>query len=215
ERNTKVEEFHNFLTRMNTGDIVTTTSDEQLHLGRIAGAPTRRPSPDGLADLVRPVDWAANGAPVDVPDLPPGLRPRRRVQQDGVELTRELPQLGPLLDLAATADEREAEEAEDRAAVPRVVLRRVRPALARELHLPAEWLQEVVDVLQDRRQLVLYGPPGTGKTYLAMELARHLTRDPQNVTMVQFHPTYSYEDFFEGYRPAQGPDGSVGFQLKP
>jgi 5-methylcytosine-specific restriction protein B len=215
ERNTKVEEFYNFLTRMSTGDVVTTTRDEQMLLGRITGAPTRQPSPDGPADLVRPVDWAANGAPVEVPDLPPGLRARLRVQQDVVDLTRELPQLAPLLDLAATADERVAEEAEDRAAVPRAVLPRVTPAFARELHLPEPWLQEVVDVLRDRRQLVLYGPPGTGKTHLATQLARHLTRDRQNVTMVQFHPTYSYEDFFEGYRPAQGPGGSVGFQLKP
>src|SRR5262249_22955382 len=152
-------------------DVVTTTRDEQMLLGRIAGAAEFKPSPEGLADLVRPVDWAANGAPVDVPDLPPGLRARLRVQQDVVDLTRELPQLAPLLDLAATADEREAEEAEDRAAAPRVVLPRITPALARELHLPEQWLQEIVDVLRDRRQLVLYGPPGTGKTHLALRLA--------------------------------------------
>ena len=215
ERNTKVEEFHNFLNRMNTDDVVATTSNEKMRLGRITGAAAFEHSPDGLADLVRPVDWATNGAPVDVPDLPPLLRARLRVQQDVVDLTRDLPQLAPLLDLADTADEQEAEEAEERATVPRVVLPRVTSALARELHLPEQWLQEVVDVLRDRRQLVLYGPPGTGKTHLAMKLAQHLTHDPQNVTMVQFHPTYTYEDFFEGYRPAQGPDGSVGFQLKP
>jgi 5-methylcytosine-specific restriction enzyme B len=215
ERNTKVEEFYSFLTRMSPGDVVTTTREEQMLLGRITGTARLASSSGGLADLVRPVDWATTGAPVDMPDLPPLLRARLRVQQDVVELTRDLPQLAPLLDLAGNADEDEAEEAEDRAAAPQVVLPRVTPAFARELHLPEDWLQEVVDVLRERRQLVLYGPPGTGKTHLAMKLAQHLTRDPQNVKVVQFHPTYSYEDFFEGYRPAQAADGSVGFQLKP
>jgi len=44
-------------------------------------------------------------------------------------------------------------------------------ALATRLHLPAAALQEWVDLLQSRQQLVFYGPPGTGKTYLARELA--------------------------------------------
>jgi MoxR-like ATPase len=45
---------------------------------------------------------------------------------------------------------------------------------------------------------VLYGPPGTGKTWLARKLAQHLT-DEGAVKLVQFHPSYTYEDFFEGY----------------
>lgn len=35
------------------------------------------------------------------------------------------------------------------------------------------------------------------------------------VTIVQFHPAYSYEDFFEGFRPTPHSDGQVGFELKP
>lgn len=45
-------------------------------------------------------------------------------------------------------------------------------------------------------------------------LARHLA-GPDNVTIVQFHPAYSYEDFFEGFRPTPRSDGQVGFELKP
>lgn len=215
ERRSKVEEFHSFLSRMNVDDVVTTTSEERMVLGRITGPATRATDPDGMTELVRPVDWATGGAPVDVPDLPPLVQARLRVQQDVVDLSRELPQLSSLLDLVASTDEQEAEEAQDRAAPARVVVPRPAPGLARELHLPEEWVQTVVDVLRERRQLVLYGPPGTGKTYLATRLARHLTRDPQNVKLVQFHPGYSYEDFFEGYRPAQEADGSVGFRLTP
>ena len=63
-----------------------------------------------------------------------------------------------------------------------------------------DWLQECVELLRDRPQLIFYGPPGTGKTYIAQELAGHLATEA-NVKIVQFHPAYTYEDFFEGYRP--------------
>ncbi|MBO3141992.1 McrB family protein, partial [Dermatophilus congolensis] len=86
---------------------------------------------------------------------------------------------------------------------------------AKTNHVSQRWLQETIDLLWDRRQIIFYGPPGTGKTYLARKIAYHLTH-PDNVSLVQFHPAYSYEDFFEGYRPAPPTDdGRVGFQLTP
>ncbi len=69
-----------------------------------------------------------------------------------------------------------------------------------------EWLNEVRDLLWDERQLIFYGPPGTGKTYLAQELAEFLSGGPEQVKLVQFHPSYAYEDFFEGFRPREDPD---------
>jgi 5-methylcytosine-specific restriction protein B len=62
--------------------------------------------------------------------------------------------------------------------------------------------------------LVFYGPPGTGKTYLAMKLAEHFGGGPEQVKIVQFHPSYSYEDFFEGFRPVEDPESrEVAFRL--
>src|SRR5699024_11030276 len=88
--------------------------------------------------------------------------------------------------------------------------------LADGLHMPREELQQFVDVLQQRQQIVFYGPPGTGKTYLAQELARFLAGpdDPSRVQLVQFHPSYAYEDFFEGYRPTLTESGQPGFALQ-
>jgi 5-methylcytosine-specific restriction protein B len=61
---------------------------------------------------------------------------------------------------------------------------------------------------------VLYGPPGTGKTYLAMKLAEHFGGGAEQVKLVQFHPSYAYEDFFEGFRPAEDPETrEVAFRL--
>ena len=76
-------------------------------------------------------------------------------------------------------------------------------------------LQEIVDLLEDKRQVILYGPPGTGKTYLAQELAEALAPDEQSRSLVQFHPAYSYEDFFEGYRPVTDDNKQMRYELTP
>ena len=73
--------------------------------------------------------------------------------------------------------------------------------LAEELLVDEEFLEDVVERLNDKGQVIFYGPPGTGKTYLARKLAEALAPDPGQRALVQFHPSSSYEDFFEGYRP--------------
>ncbi len=73
--------------------------------------------------------------------------------------------------------------------------------LAEELLVERKFLDDVVELLKDKRQVIFYGPPGTGKTYLARKLAEALAPGPGQRALVQFHPSSSYEDFFEGYRP--------------
>ncbi len=84
--------------------------------------------------------------------------------------------------------------------------------LAGELLIDRSFLEDIEELLKDKRQVILYGPPGTGKTYLAREFAKTLA--PDRYTIVQFHPSSSYEDFFEGYRPDEGRDGSLTYGLK-
>ena len=44
-------------------------------------------------------------------------------------------------------------------------------ALADELLLPIDFLEEIDSLLEDKRQVIFQGPPGTGKTYVAQALA--------------------------------------------
>ena len=86
--------------------------------------------------------------------------------------------------------------------------------LARQLLVDVGFLKDIVSLLEDKGQVILYGPPGTGKTYLAQKLAKKLAPPESCRTLVQFHPSTSYEDFFEGYRPAgTGSDGGIRFEL--
>lgn len=50
--------------------------------------------------------------------------------------------------------------------------------------------------------IIFTGVPGTGKSYYAKRIGKHLAKDPKkDIFRVQFHPSYGYEDFVEGYRP--------------
>jgi 5-methylcytosine-specific restriction enzyme B len=64
-------------------------------------------------------------------------------------------------------------------------------------------LDEALDALREKRNIVLQGPPGVGKTFVARRLAKALigSDDPQRIEMIQFHQSYSYEDFIQGFRP--------------
>ncbi len=84
---------------------------------------------------------------------------------------------------------------------------------AKALLVDRSFLYDIVGLLEEKGQVILYGPPGTGKTYLAKRLAEALAPDPEFRGLVQFHPSTSYEDFFEGYRPVPAADGGIGYEL--
>ena len=86
--------------------------------------------------------------------------------------------------------------------------------LADELLLSPSFLEKVCALLDDKQQVIFQGPPGTGKTYVARQLAKHLSEPVGKVTLVQFHPSYAYEDFVRGFRPKITERGQAGFSLQ-
>lgn len=84
--------------------------------------------------------------------------------------------------------------------------------ISRALNLDVDWITRVVDALYRRGQVILYGPPGTGKTFVAKALTNAITGRPDAARRIQFHPSYTYEDFFAGYRPREK-DGQLVFEL--
>jgi len=78
----------------------------------------------------------------------------------------------------------------------------------RDLFMPGEEIDRILAQLKRRKNVVLQGPPGVGKTFIAKRLAFLMMQEcaPERVRTVQFHQSYSYEDFIQGFRPCE--DGS-------
>jgi 5-methylcytosine-specific restriction enzyme B len=84
--------------------------------------------------------------------------------------------------------------------------------LLKEVFIPAEKVEEIIETLDYKKNIILQGPPGVGKTFVAKRLAflHNGIKDDSKIAMVQFHQSYSYEDFIRGYKPSK----SGNFVLK-
>ena len=78
--------------------------------------------------------------------------------------------------------------------------------------------KEVVKIFNNNwnKQVILYGPPGTSKTYLAQKIAKEFLEVKDlntcpNYKLVQFHPSYSYEDFVRGIT-AKTENGNIEYK---
>jgi len=87
--------------------------------------------------------------------------------------------------------------------------------LSKQTYFPPYTITEIYELLNEKKQIIFYGPPGTSKTYFAKHFAHFFTQNKNNVKIIQFHPSYSYEDFVEGIRPILSETGNAaGFSLQ-
>lgn len=209
-RGQRLEELDRFLLRMREGDLVLTPMRGGVYIGEVSGPAHFAESAAAHSNLRRSVRWFNPAKPVDGSQLRAPVPALLQSQAYIVDLTEAYEQLATLVprDLAPAQPQTVPEPARRP-----LEFNPITPDFASNLLMDETELDKIVDLLWERRQIILYGPPGTGKTYLASKLARHLTDDGA-VKLVQFHPSYTYEDFFEGFRPEPGGSGTLTFTLR-
>ena len=187
KRPQEVGSISRFVFGIAVGDYVVTTNNQGgFHVGEIKGE-TTFDNDDGLPfPTRREVQWFSGGP------HPKNLLPAQALL--GVQTVLEL-----------RGDKRDAVlwfinvRKPEPAAVPYTI----DTMLSEGVFAEREDLERMLDLLQRKKSLILQGPPGTGKTFIARKLAYVLMgeKDDRRVSSVQFHQSYSYEDFVGGYKP--------------
>jgi 5-methylcytosine-specific restriction protein B len=211
ERRSRAGILDRFMNRIKTGHVVVTAHGHDVLVGRVTGPAAWAKSPEGRSLCRRAVQWLNFGLPLPRTDLSAGAQGKL----SGQNLVSDLGIYADEILALVQAGEPDPGTGVEPPAPVTLELPDPTQALADSLFVPLGWLDEVVELLREKRQIVFYGPPGTGKTYIAQALAAYLTETTGGEQrLVQFHPSYAYEDFFEGFRPRPGETpGSIVFDL--
>ena len=222
-RNGRTADHHANVRRVSRGDIVLHYANGAIRAlgvaeedGREGSRPAELPTDRWeTAGYLAPIEYSELEEPIELDELPPGLRTgvkggpfnvKGRVNQGYLfALSEEIAE--GIRRRFSTRWPRESPWEGGRTDT-------YTPTHAhQDLFLPPTHFTRLLTSLKSRKNLILQGPPGTGKTFIARRLAWCLIghEDDDPIEMVQFHQSYAYEDFVQGFRPTD--DG--GFVLKP
>lgn len=187
-----------FAKEMKQGDIVFAKKGMHLLVGR--GVVTsdylyEENQPDGFKHL-RKVDWTHKGE---------WNHPGQAVMKTLTDITQYTEYVEKLNSLFEN-------EAEDDAEETVVELKPYsKDDFLMDVYVSDKDYQDITSLIRKKKNVILQGAPGVGKTWAAKRLAYSMmgVKDPSRVMIIQFHQSYSYEDFIMGFRPSE-----KGFQLK-
>ena len=200
ENGTQKNDIHalwQFANEMKPGDVVFVKKGRSEILGRgiVAGDYVYDPE-GGHYPNCREVRWTSAGSwPID----------ERLAMKTLTEIT-DYPELLSRIEAFFEDSDDDVESEEPLVIFPEYSARQ----FLNEVYMDRERYDAIVGLLKTKKNIIMQGAPGVGKTYAAKRLAYSMmgVKDASRVMLVQFHQSYSYEDFIEGYRPS-----GAGFEL--
>lgn len=189
-----------FLQEMKPGDIVFAKKGMHSVIGRgVVTSEYIYDSEDPEYPNIRKVNWTNTG------DWEHPGQAVMKTLKDITSYTDYVAKLNALIDVNEDEDDVEPEETAFPEYTPEKFLE--------EVYMDGDSYDTLVELIRMKRNVILQGAPGVGKTFAAKRLAYSMMgcKDQNRVMMVQFHQSYTYEDFIEGFRPSSTSDN---FEIK-
>lgn len=189
-----------FLQEMKPGDIVFAKKGMHSVIGRgVVTSEYIYDTEDSEYPNIRKVNWTNTG------DWEHPGQAVMKTLTDITSYTDYVVKLNALIDVNDDEDDVEPEETVYPEYTPEKFLE--------EVYMDGDRYDTLVELIRMKRNVILQGAPGVGKTFAAKRLAYSMMgcKDQNRVMMVQFHQSYTYEDFIEGFRPSST---SNNFEIK-
>ncbi len=189
-----------FLTEMKPGDIVFAKKGMHSLIGRgVVTSEYIYDTEDAEYPNIRKINWTHNE------EKPHPGQAVTKTLTDITAYTDYVAKLNALYEGGADDDDVEPEEKE----FPEYSVEKY----LEEVYMDGDGYDTLVELIRVKKNVILQGAPGVGKTFAAKRLAYSMmgVKDQERVMMVQFHQSYTYEDFIEGFRPSST---SNGFEIK-
>ncbi len=189
-----------FLQEMKPGDIVFAKRGMHSIIGRgVVISEYIYDTTDSDYPNIRKVNWTNSG------DWPHPGQAAMKTLTDITAYTDYVAKLNTLIDENEDGDGVEQEETLFPEYTPEKFLE--------DVYMDGDSYDTLVELIRMKRNVILQGAPGVGKTFAAKRLAYSMMgcKDQNRVMMVQFHQSYTYEDFIEGFRPSST---SSSFEIK-